>query len=148
VTVRAVRRRARRPGMRLAAAGAALLLASACGASAQRTGGGGAAQRTEGGASVRPAGGGGTSAAAPGGGATVRVKDFSFEPKQLTVPVGSKVTWTFQDSAKHNVSAKSPGPSSGDLSGGASYSFTFAEKGSYAYVCSIHQYMTGTVVVQ
>jgi plastocyanin len=138
VTVLAVRRRARRPGIRLAAAGAALLLASACGASGRATGGGG---------SARPAGGSGTSAAAPGG-ATVRVKDFSFEPKQLTVPVGSKVTWTFQDSAKHNVTAKAPGLRSADLSGGASYSFTFAEKGSYAYVCSIHQYMTGTVVVQ
>lgn len=85
----------------------------------------------------------------PAGGSTViSVVNFSFGPKTLTVPVGSTVTWRFEDSARHNVTAEGKSFASKDLSGGATYSFRFNKAGTYAYLCTIHQYMTGQVIVR
>jgi len=79
----------------------------------------------------------------------IEVKDFSFKPESATVKVGTTVTWTFSDSAAHNVDPvggtepkKSP-----DLKSGGSYTFTFSKPGTYKYRCGIHNSMTGTVVV-
>ena len=97
--------------------------------------------------STKTSGGGGTSAST-GGSNAVAVKNFSFEPQKLSVPVGTKVTWTFDDSAKHNVTASDQSFKSTDLSSGATYSFTFNKAGTYNYICTIHQYMTGSVTVK
>jgi plastocyanin len=98
------------------------------------------------------AGMGSTGAAASSGATTsgdaVTVKNFSFAPMSLTVPVGSTVTWTFDDSAKHTVTAKDKSFSSPDLSSGQTYKHIFTTAGTYQYICSIHQYMTGTIVVK
>ncbi|GLZ43661.1 cupredoxin family copper-binding protein [Actinokineospora sp. NBRC 105648] len=79
---------------------------------------------------------------------TVEVKNFAFAPQQLTVAVGTKVTWKFTDSAKHNVKANDKSFGSDDLSGGATFAHTFDKAGEFPYICSIHQYMTGTVTVR
>jgi plastocyanin len=79
---------------------------------------------------------------------TVNVKNFSFQPGSLTVPVGTKVTWKFDDSAQHALKANDSSFTSNPLSSGQTYSFTFSKAGTYSYICSIHTYMKGTVVVQ
>jgi plastocyanin len=38
-----------------------------------------------------------------GGGTPVAITNFVYEPKELTVPPGTKVTWVNNDSAPHNV---------------------------------------------
>jgi plastocyanin len=85
---------------------------------------------------------------ASGKGATVVVKSFSFTPQKITVSTGSKVTWEFKDSVDHNVTANDKSFHSKDEGNGGSYSFTFNTAGTYDYVCTIHQYMTGSVTVQ
>jgi len=90
--------------------------------------------------------------AAPAGGDSVDkidVKEFAFSPKSTTVKAGTTVTWTFSDSAAHNIDPvggtepkKSP-----DLKSGGTYTFTFTKAGTYNYRCGIHNSMTGTVVV-
>jgi plastocyanin len=45
------------------------------------------------------------------------------------------------------VTADGNGFGSGALAQGASFSFTFARPGTYAYHCSIHPSMHGSVVV-
>ena len=97
--------------------------------------------------SKKAASGGGGSTAPASGSITVQVKDFSFEPQNITVTTGTKVTWMFDDSAKHNVTAKDNSFKSTDLAAGGSFSYTFNSKGTYDYLCTIHQYMTGTVTV-
>ena len=95
-------------------------------------------------------GDGGTAAPAAGAaGDQVEVQGFSYKPENLTVKAGTKVTWTFKDDADHNVEpvggaelTKSP-----DLKDGGTYSFTFTKPGMVKYRCSIHNYMTGTVMV-
>jgi plastocyanin len=96
----------------------------------------------------KKAGGGGGKSASASGSTTVHVKNFSFDPQNLTVSKGTKVTWTFEDSTDHNVAASDKSFKSKDLKSGGTYSFTFNTAGKYAYICTIHQYMSGSVTVQ
>src|SRR3954447_23722624 len=47
----------------------------------------------------------GSSSAAKSGTVAVDIKDFAFNPKDLTVKKGTKITWTNDDSTAHNVVA-------------------------------------------
>jgi plastocyanin len=78
----------------------------------------------------------------------IEIKNFSFSPMSLTVAVGTTVTWKFDDAAQHTVSADDKSFVSPAMSNGQTYSYTFMKAGTYSYICSIHQYMKGTVVVQ
>jgi plastocyanin len=79
---------------------------------------------------------------------SVAISNFAFSPTSLTVKVGTKVTWTNNDNAQHNVTSDDGGfESSGNLSKGQTYLVTFSTAGSYPYHCSIHPSMTGTIVV-
>jgi amicyanin len=86
-------------------------------------------------------------APAPQGGTAVSISDFKFNPPTLTVPVGTTVTWTNQDEEPHTIAAKDGSFHSPGMDTHATYSFTFTTAGSYDYICSIHPFMTGTVVV-
>lgn len=84
-----------------------------------------------------------------GTGNTVTVKDFKFTPSTLTVKVGTKVTFVNDDTTTHTATSQSGGTiSSGNLANGQSYTVTFSKAGTYQYVCSIHPFMRGTVIVQ
>ncbi|MFI6280888.1 plastocyanin/azurin family copper-binding protein [Streptomyces sp. NPDC050988] len=88
----------------------------------------------------------------PASAATYRVamKGYAFGPGTLTVPVGSTVTWTNQDTAPHDVKTTS-GPASIHspmLQKGQSWSFTFTTAGSYGYYCTVHPDMTARIVVR
>lgn len=92
------------------------------------------------------------SVAAQGGRtASVRIKDFQFEPKQITVKAGTTVKWT-NDEGSHTVTADNDSFSSPTLTAGKTYSRRFTKPGTYAYHCSFHGSagggdMSGTVVV-
>jgi amicyanin len=88
-----------------------------------------------------------TESPAPQGGTAVSISDFKFNPASLTVPVGTTVTWTNQDEEPHTVAAKDGSFHSPGMDTHATYSYTFTTPGSYDYICSIHPFMTGTVVV-
>ncbi|HKP41268.1 plastocyanin/azurin family copper-binding protein [Mycobacterium sp.] len=84
---------------------------------------------------------------APQGGTAVSISDFKFNPATLTVPVSTTVTWTNQDEEPHTIAAKDGSFHSPGMDTHGTYSFTFTTPGSYEYICSIHPFMTGTVVV-
>jgi amicyanin len=86
-------------------------------------------------------------APAPQGGTAVAISDFKFNPATLTVPVGTTVTWTNNDEEPHTIAAKDGSFHGPGMDTHATYSFTFTTPGSYDYICSIHPFMTGTVVV-
>jgi amicyanin len=88
-----------------------------------------------------------TGPAAPVAGNAVTIDNFKFDPATLTVPVGSTVTWTNKDEEPHTIAAKDGSFHSPTLDTKGTYSFTFANPGTYDYICSIHPFMTGTVVV-
>ena len=83
------------------------------------------------------------------GGTPVAITNFAFEPQELQVAPGTKVTWTNKDSATHAVQDLSElnRPISPDLLEGYSFSITYKEPGSYPYNCGRHPFMTGTVKV-
>jgi plastocyanin len=84
-----------------------------------------------------------------GGGTEVAISDFSFSPDDLTVPAGTTVTWTNEDSSPHAIQDDSDlGAEEGpELAQGDTFQLTYDEPGTYPYICGIHNYMTGTVTV-
>ncbi len=84
--------------------------------------------------------------------AKVAIKNFAFSPATLTIKSGTKVTWTNQDSAPHQIVADSASNLSGLISSllsqGQSYNFTFTKTGTFGYHCQIHPSMTGTIIVE
>jgi len=86
-------------------------------------------------------------AVAPEASAAVKVDNFSFDPKVLTVPVGTTVTWTNRDDVPHNVVSTEQKFKSKTLDTDESFSMNFDQPGTYEYFCSIHPKMTATVKV-
>ena len=79
----------------------------------------------------------------------IAISNSAFATTSVTIKVGDTVTWTNQDSIAHTVTSTDGGPlNSGNLAKSATYSYTFTKAGTYAYQCSYHPYMTGTVTVQ
>lgn len=85
------------------------------------------------------------------GEARVAVKDFAFAPAILTVPAGTAVVWEVRnDPEQHTVTPVEVGSfaGSGQLFAGDDYAVRFPDSGRYDYVCSLHPFMTGTVIVE
>jgi plastocyanin len=78
----------------------------------------------------------------------VEIKDFMFAPMTLTVPVGATVTWKFDDSTQHTVTADDNSFASTPMANGQTFTHTFSAAGTVAYHCSIHPEMTGTITVK
>ncbi len=77
------------------------------------------------------------------------MRGLLFEPKAVTVKVGSRVTWTQREAAEHNTVSKTGTWRSPLLTKiGEQYSFTFIKAGTYNYFCEVHPFMTGSVIVQ
>ena len=75
----------------------------------------------------------------------VVAKDLRFQPPAIQVPAGTEVTWRFDDgSVPHNV--KGDGFASKNQTKGT-FAHTFDRPGTYPYRCTIHDGMTGRVVV-
>ena len=77
----------------------------------------------------------------------ITIQGFAFGPATITIPVGTKVTWTNNDPATHTVTSDTGAFDSKNMANGASFSFTFTQAGSYAYHCAIHPRMVATIVV-
>lgn len=77
------------------------------------------------------------------------LSSLAFSPSTLTVPSGTTVTFAFQGVA-HNVTftAATGVPADIPNTANASVQRTFATAGTFAYHCTIHAGMSGTVVVQ
>ena len=94
---------------------------------------------------------GGTPAAAGDqagvGASAVGIKDFAFNPATIEVAAGTTVTWTNQDTAPHTATAEDGSFDTGRLDQGQAGTATFDQPGTYAYICSFHPNMTGTVEV-
>ena len=84
------------------------------------------------------------------GEAKVEIANIEFNPKELTVAPGTKVTWTQRDTAPHTVVSRSDPKvlnspfmdKVGDI-----YSFTFTNPGTYEYWCTVHPEMVAKVIV-
>jgi plastocyanin len=83
----------------------------------------------------------------PAGAKLITVYHMAFTPRVATVRVGQPVTWRFEDAGVlHNVTSRSGAFKSPDRDSGT-WTHVFSRPGTYAYYCTIHPYMTATVVV-
>ncbi len=89
----------------------------------------------------------------------ISVKEFSYGPKEATIPAGTTVTWVNQGNERHTINSVERNGSSGhgsgngkidsdDLKPGQSYSLRFDAPGTYSYICKRHrEQMAGTITV-
>lgn len=78
----------------------------------------------------------------------VVIEGFAFGPATITVPTGTTVTWANQDAAAHTVTSETNIFDSGNLARNDSFSYTFTERGTFKYYCTIHPRMRGEVIVE
>lgn len=97
---------------------------------------------------------------------SIEIARFAYDPAELRIEPGTKVTWTNSDAIAHTVTSGepadkgTPGVSEGSppapdglfdealAEEGATASFTFEEEGTFSYYCAIHQGMKAEVVVE
>jgi plastocyanin len=76
---------------------------------------------------------------------------LAFSPSTLTVNAGDVVTFAF-GSVAHNVAFDNPNAATptdiGGFNSNTSIQRTFSTAGTYTYHCTIHPFMTGSVVVR
>jgi plastocyanin len=82
---------------------------------------------------------------------TIVIKNFMFSPDSLTVAPGAVITVKNEDSVTHTLTDKTDQSvfSTGPVGPNQTKTFKAPGKaGSYPFFCTIHQYMTGTLVVR
>jgi len=79
---------------------------------------------------------------------TVTIDNFAFAPATLTVTAGTTVTWKNEDDSPHRIGDKNGTFKSAALDTDDTFSHTFAAPGEYPYICTIHPYMVGKIIVK
>ena len=81
-------------------------------------------------------------------GPKVTIDNFTFSPSPLTVKAGTTVTWANQDDMPHSVVIPTLKLKSPAMDTDGTFSHTFDQPGTFDYVCGLHPFMHGQVVVQ
>jgi plastocyanin len=82
-------------------------------------------------------------------GTSITIENFMFMPMSLTVSPGATVKVTNKDSATHTLTANDNAFNTGDITQNQTKTFKAPMKpGTYTYICNIHQYMMGTIIVK
>jgi plastocyanin len=77
----------------------------------------------------------------------VTIVSRAYTPAALTIEAGQTVTWTNRGFTPHTVTAAGGEFDSGRLNAGEAFQVTFSTPGRFAYACTIHPSMKGTVTV-
>jgi len=81
---------------------------------------------------------------------TVRanIRNLAYAPATIEIEPGTTVVWRNNDQLEHTVTAVDRSWDSGLIRPGASWQRTFREPGTYAFFCTPHPFMRGTVIVR
>ena len=95
-----------------------------------------------------------TSALAIGEPASVNIVDaprpqpkWGYTPATREVDVGTWVTWSNDGEEAHTVTALDDSFDSGNLDPSEGFSWFFDQPGTFSYICSLHPWMTGRIIV-
>lgn len=77
----------------------------------------------------------------------VTILNMQYSPASVTIEKGGTIEWTNKDLTPHTVTSTSFGDS-GALMSDKSWSHQFNEVGEFAYGCTFHPTMKGTVIVK
>jgi plastocyanin len=79
----------------------------------------------------------------------VDIANFQFTPAEVTIPAGTEVVWTNNDTDVHSIVSDGDMFASSEVfEPGESYSVVFTEPGTYPYICGVHPFMMGTITVE
>ncbi len=80
----------------------------------------------------------------------VDIQDFSFQPHELKVNVGTTVKWVNRDSeVPHQIAAEDGKTVTSPLiEPGKEFTFVFTQAGQVSYRCGVHPTMLGVIIVQ
>jgi plastocyanin len=78
------------------------------------------------------------------------IDNFTYEPPELKIAPGTRVTWINRDDVPHTVTSKVKPRSfdSGALDTDERFSHVFTNKGTYEYFCAVHPKMIARIVVE
>jgi plastocyanin len=79
----------------------------------------------------------------------VHIKNYKFNPTTVTVKAGQAVEWINDDNDAHTATSASATNrwDSGGIDEHETWTHVFAQAGTFPYLCELHPYMKGTVVV-
>jgi plastocyanin len=77
---------------------------------------------------------------------SVDIRNFAFHPPALTIRKGTTVDFTNSSRVTHTAT-RGGGFDTGPIRPGKTIGIRFNQKGTFAYHCSIHPFMHGTIVV-
>jgi plastocyanin len=72
---------------------------------------------------------------------------WGFAPATRTIAAGTWVTWSNDGQDAHTVTALDGSFDSGDLDPSQGFSWYFDQLGTFDYVCALHPWMTGEILV-
>lgn len=78
----------------------------------------------------------------------VIIKDFSYNPSEITIKRGTSVRWVQKDFVRHTVTSDEGIFDSALLSSSQTFTYTFDKPGTFSYHCIPHPYMRGKVLVE
>jgi plastocyanin len=81
-------------------------------------------------------------------GTEIGIDNFKFAPTSPMVPKGAMVTWVNRDDIPHSIVCQTLRFRSHPMDTDGSVSLTFDQPGRYEYICGVHPFMRGTVIVQ
>lgn len=77
----------------------------------------------------------------------VKIDNFTFTPKEITIPKGGSVHWVNHDDIPHSVLIPTLNYRSKVLDTDGGVTARFDKPGSYDYVCGLHPHMKGKLRV-
>jgi len=78
---------------------------------------------------------------------TVVIEGVAYQPAELAVKRGDTVAWVNKDPFPHTVTV--PGTfDSHEIAAGSTWKYVARNAGTYAYICTLHPNMKGTLAVQ
>lgn len=80
--------------------------------------------------------------------AVVHMRDFAFVPAKIEIASGTTLTIVNDDSEAHTATALDKSFDSAGLDAHESWSHLFTKPGTYPYLCELHPYMKGVIVVR
>ena len=79
----------------------------------------------------------------------VTIKEYTFKPAKITVPAGTTVDFSNEDSTAHTATSTESGVfESGAIQPGTKGTITLKKAGTFTYYCAFHPFMKGTIVVE
>ena len=90
----------------------------------------------------------GTNALAAPGTHQVVIEGMQFSPQSLVVKAGDMVVWVNKDAFVHDATAIDGSFKAKPIAPNGSWKFKANKKGTFAYICTIHPTMKGSLTVE